>query len=1456
MAQTKSGFITLTDISDGVAGAQGASVLVVYADTADAATNTQSLTVGTNDFVAYFEYTGTTPTLPIRTGITFAQFTGEDGPAGESEKTIYQNGAEQPAFPVGGDEDTAPMGWTFVPEASETQRFKSVATFPDTNTALTPEISEITFSGTTAQVVVGMAESEVTEIGINGPTLGSTSGDIPAPATQETTVLEFGGTSGDAFGSFTDVTPTGIPAGLRGVTFGDGVYVAVGEPDGSNGGIIYTSSDATTWNRNTSSPVASKILSDVAYDGTRWFAVGDTSTLITATDPTGTWTEVTGHGITSNPQGITFGNGLWIVAGNGIWSSTDGITWTQETESVSFLFGVTFDPDNNLFVVVGNSGNIASSSSSTSGSMVWDTRTSGVSSRLRAVAYDSGLWVAVGDSGVITTSSNGTSWTSQSSGIAATLHGAAIANGTYFATGDAGTFLTSTDGTSWSNPGVTSLSLRAGFFGNSQLIFVGSGILIPAGSLSTFTIDGDNSQFPNGPATFDLGSNLAITAMRDEAVAFINSSTDITGLTASGTGAGMDRVTIISDVGGAFSNILVDISGGGTASATVRFTDTINGTDINGAEIAQTRVQFAGTSASTTPGPDSFSKPSSSTGLSFQQIRFGGGMWVGVGASGGIHTATTADGTWSTASSTPNTTFLNDVAYDGTGRWIAVGNKTGNVTQIWTATDPSGTWVQAGLSDVDSTGDGDEHMNGVTHDGTRWIVVGADAIILTAVDPTLDHDDASGDGWITVARKADLGTTNGRSLRKIAYDGTTNYVAVGDDRNNSEQLFTATDPTGISPGTTGGWAVNNTHGFTTDINNAAFANGVWVMCTDFDNISFNSNVIVVTDPTSTTASDWVTTVSGTGSSMNDAAFHNGKWYAVTDATNDTSYMESTDNGVTWSTGNVTTGFVTSRLRAAESADGNIIFATQDGIIVVTQSSGIGSVFTIDGDSSEFTGGSIFTTFTGSSDAASMASQAATFINDAANGVTGLNVFAVGNQLQLDSTTTGTRSQIQASVTGGTATRSIFRDAGFAGNGTTLSTYAFTADSANHNPTSMISGSFVGGLTAAQAIEVIRQRFLAEDIDGYNTSTISVVQTRLDGMTNTIHYFEATTTATGESDDAAFTITDGTNGNLDPDIRITNEGVGDTSDGEVDTWTTIVNQTMYTGTFGSVASGSAQASQQAGQLTTLVSGDPVFTAVVDGTNTSLLRITARDNGNQYDTTASVTRGGSMGGTPSTANQTPPVVTTDGIANPDWSQPVQDGFRGGLGLRGAGRHDRNFTVTTAVAPDVVSTVFNEAARCAVAGGYPFNTSGDTVDCRPTDDVNSTGTVALTIPVEGDVVVLTVTESDGGVATRGAIHDGTGIANDDWEAFAVQIDGNLLVDGTVVTDKLAAFSISAGKIAAGAITLAAVTNNLGNKTLSPGDIDAGSSATSGSRLVINGTKIEIYEGNTLRVVLGDLT
>jgi len=54
-------------------------VAIIYANTGDELTNTQSYTPGANPFVAYYAYTSDLPTLPIRTGISFSSFVGEDG---------------------------------------------------------------------------------------------------------------------------------------------------------------------------------------------------------------------------------------------------------------------------------------------------------------------------------------------------------------------------------------------------------------------------------------------------------------------------------------------------------------------------------------------------------------------------------------------------------------------------------------------------------------------------------------------------------------------------------------------------------------------------------------------------------------------------------------------------------------------------------------------------------------------------------------------------------------------------------------------------------------------------------------------------------------------------------------------------------------------------------------------------------------------------------------------------------------------------------------------------------------------------------------------------------------------------------------------------------------------------------------------------------------------------------
>jgi len=59
--------------------------------------------------------------------------------------------------------------------------------------------------------------------------------------------------------------------------------------------------------------------------------------------------------------------------------------------------------------------------------------------------------VAVGQSGTILTSSDGTSWTSRTSGTSIKLMEITFGNSTFVAVGQEGTILTSSDGTSWTS---------------------------------------------------------------------------------------------------------------------------------------------------------------------------------------------------------------------------------------------------------------------------------------------------------------------------------------------------------------------------------------------------------------------------------------------------------------------------------------------------------------------------------------------------------------------------------------------------------------------------------------------------------------------------------------------------------------------------------------------------------------------------------------------------------------------------------------------------------------------------------------------------------------------------------------------------------------------------------------------------------------------------------------------
>src|SRR6266850_4866559 len=236
-----------------------------------------------------------------------------------------------------------------------------------------------------------------------------------------------------------------------------------------------------TWNIRTAP--SSNHLQGVAYGHGLFVAVGDQNTILTS--PTGTdWMQRT-SGV-SVLHSATTGNG-WFVAGGQeaalIRSSRDGINWTNGigTTGLQRVFG--FTHANNLFVGVGRgtrSDNSFSSYVVTSRNAIdWDypflpTTNTLLTNTLLAVTHGTNLFVAVGETGTIITSTDGTTWTVRNSGTLASLRAIAFHQSRFIAAGDGGIVLASPDGISWSAAPPASFDIRALASGPGALVAVGS----------------------------------------------------------------------------------------------------------------------------------------------------------------------------------------------------------------------------------------------------------------------------------------------------------------------------------------------------------------------------------------------------------------------------------------------------------------------------------------------------------------------------------------------------------------------------------------------------------------------------------------------------------------------------------------------------------------------------------------------------------------------------------------------------------------------------------------------------------------------------------------------------------------------------------------------------------------------------------------------------------------------
>lgn len=152
---------------------------------------------------------------------------------------------------------------------------------------------------------------------------------------------------------------------------------------------------------------------------------------------------------------------------------------TSNLNAVEFL--------NQEYVAVGDEGVILTSSNGVD----WTKRVSGAYF-FNGVAYglagNSGIYVTVGNSGALVTSADGEIWVEGDSGVTSNLNDVAYVNSRFVAIGDGGVVLVSLDGTEWESvtTGVSTNFLDI-TYGNDLYIIVGSGgSIVRSGDLSAF----------------------------------------------------------------------------------------------------------------------------------------------------------------------------------------------------------------------------------------------------------------------------------------------------------------------------------------------------------------------------------------------------------------------------------------------------------------------------------------------------------------------------------------------------------------------------------------------------------------------------------------------------------------------------------------------------------------------------------------------------------------------------------------------------------------------------------------------------------------------------------------------------------------------------------------------------------------------------------------------------------
>ena len=577
----------------------------------------------------------------------------------------------------------------------------------------------------------------------------------------------------------------------------------------------------------------------MATTGSNLVAVGDTGIIYTSTTTTlNTWTART-SGVSVNLNSVVQNSsGVWVVVGDTgtILTSSDLITWTSRTSSTTNnLNGVCLGPGTPSFVAVGNGGVIRTGDAT---GVTWTSQTNADTANLRAVAFNSSStnWVAVGDGGrALLGTTSATTWAVQTSNTSNNLRAINWATTlNYVAVGDSGTIITGVAaGTSWSvRQSGTAENLYTTIINNSNVVG-----LSPVNSIT-------------GAAFGDNG--CMITSASPSSFNYTTRKTSITTVLYGCADTG--SVTVAVGASGKIYTISV-VNGGFQESYVLRPTDIPSISSSTNFAVAAgpfSTMYTSGLTSSTNRWNTLF--PTASVPESqFRKAIFNGTSWMFVGTSGSVMTLSSnaQTGTPTFIATQTGTNFRSGIWSTTNTQHILVGDEGG----IFTSTNATNL-----MTITKRTSGTTQDLNDIATRSSLYVVVGNGGTILTSTN--------SGVTWTS--------QTSGTSenLLGISYNSTLDiFIAVGTN---------GTILTGNTTGTT--WTAR-TSGTTKNLNGVFFANGnVPVAVGDSGTILYSSVASAGATWTSVTPVVDYDLLSGCTLPSSTQNYITGKGYTILDVT--------------------------------------------------------------------------------------------------------------------------------------------------------------------------------------------------------------------------------------------------------------------------------------------------------------------------------------------------------------------------------------------------------------------------------------------------------------------------------------------------------------------------------------------------------------------------------------------